>query len=61
MAKGVWKLHLMVRRSNASVRRFYEALGFSEDEVTMLSKRMKPMPLITPTHPNRCPKSISRA
>jgi ribosomal protein S18 acetylase RimI-like enzyme len=38
LSKGVWKLHLMVRRSNAPVQTFYEKLGFSESDVSVLSK-----------------------
>ncbi len=37
-SKGVWKMHLMVRRSNVEVHDFYEKLGFSESEVSVLSK-----------------------
>ncbi len=39
-AKGVWKMHLMIRRTNAPVRDFYEKLGFSESEVLVVSKSL---------------------
>jgi ribosomal protein S18 acetylase RimI-like enzyme len=45
-AKGIWKMHLMVRTSNAAVRTFYEQLGFADDSVVVLSKRLRPMPHI---------------
>jgi len=38
--KGVWKVHLMVRRTNGAVRAFYEKLGFSESDVFVLSKSL---------------------
>lgn len=44
VARGVWKLNLMVRRGNEAVTGFYAALGYGEDEVTVLSKRLQPMP-----------------
>ncbi len=39
-AKGAWKMHLMIRRSNGAVRTFYEKLGFSESDVVVLSKSL---------------------
>ena len=50
-AKGVWKMHLMVRPSNAAVHSFYERLGFADDGVVVLSKRLHPMPYIEPGVP----------
>ena len=49
--KGVWKMHLLVRRSNQAVHAFYDTLGFAMDDVTALSKRLKPMPHIDPKAP----------
>lgn len=37
--RGVPKLNIMVRRENAKVRAFYDALGAGEDDVIVLSKR----------------------
>jgi GNAT superfamily N-acetyltransferase len=45
-AKGVWKMQIMIRSSNLSVRSFYEQLGFADDGVVVLSKRLRPMPYI---------------
>ena len=45
-AKGVWKMHLMVRNSNVSVLKFYEHLGFADDSVIVLSKQLRPIPHI---------------
>jgi len=50
-AKGVWKMHLMVRPSNGAVHNFYEGLGFADDGVVVLSKRLHPMPHIAPGVP----------
>lgn len=44
VARGVWKLNLMVRRGNDAVTGFYATLGYGEDEVTVMSKRLQPMP-----------------
>ena len=52
LARGIWKLQLMVRRSNQDVHRFYETLGFSDDDVRVLSKRLKPMPYIDSNAPS---------
>ena len=38
---GCLKVNLQVRRSNVSVIQFYEHLGFKEDEVVSLGKRLK--------------------
>lgn len=38
--RDVPKLHLMVRHSNAGVRAFYEALGYTEVEVLVLGRRL---------------------
>ena len=40
-ARGVWKLNLMVRHGNETATGFYAALGYGEDEVTVLSKRLR--------------------
>jgi ribosomal protein S18 acetylase RimI-like enzyme len=44
VARGVWKLNLMVRKGNEAVTGFYASLGYGEDEVIVLSKRLQPMP-----------------
>ena len=49
--RGAWKVHLMVRRSNQTVHQFYDAIGYIPDDVTVLSKRLKPMPFIDPKAP----------
>jgi ribosomal protein S18 acetylase RimI-like enzyme len=43
-ARGVWKVNLMVRRGNEAVTGFYAALGYGEDEVVVLSKRLRETP-----------------
>ncbi|MEQ8266683.1 MAG: GNAT family acetyltransferase [Parvibaculum sp.] len=43
-ARGVWKLNLMVRRGNEATTGFYAALGYGEDEVVVLSKRLRETP-----------------
>lgn len=42
LAAGCPKLSLMVRRSNAQVLGFYQALGYSQDDVVSLGKRLIP-------------------
>ncbi len=45
LAKGVWKVQLMVRSSNLDVRRFYERLGYERSDVTVLSRLVgEPVP-----------------
>lgn len=39
-ALGCPKLNLQVRSSNASVRAFYQALGYGQDDVISLGKRL---------------------
>ena len=39
-ALGCPKINLQVRRSNTAVVRFYQSLGFAEDEVISLGKRL---------------------
>lgn len=38
--RGVWKLNLMVRTGNAAATGFYAGLGYGEDEVVVMSKRL---------------------
>jgi ribosomal protein S18 acetylase RimI-like enzyme len=38
--RGVWKLNLLVRRENAGVVRFYEKLGYSDQDCVALGKRL---------------------
>jgi ribosomal protein S18 acetylase RimI-like enzyme len=38
--RGVWKLNLLVRRSNAGVIGFYESMGYKEEEVVGMGKRL---------------------
>jgi ribosomal protein S18 acetylase RimI-like enzyme len=38
--RGVPKLNLMVRANNEAVLGFYEALGYSRDEVVVMSRRL---------------------
>jgi ribosomal protein S18 acetylase RimI-like enzyme len=40
-ALGCPKINLMVRRSNAGVIAFYHKLGFAEDEVVSMGKRLE--------------------
>jgi ribosomal protein S18 acetylase RimI-like enzyme len=39
-ARGVWKLNLLVRRENKGVVRFYEKLGYSNQDCVALGKRL---------------------
>ena len=41
-ALGCPKLNIQVRESNTEVLRFYEALGYSDDKVVSLGKRLIP-------------------
>lgn len=50
-ARGVWKMHLLVRSSNLAVQDFYRSLGFADDSVAVLSKRLQPMPHIDEVAP----------
>lgn len=43
-ARGVWKLNLMVRRGNEGAMGFYAELGYQEDEVVVMSKRLRETP-----------------
>ncbi|MDZ4382146.1 MAG: hypothetical protein U0942_12485 [Parvibaculum sp.] len=43
-ARGVWKLNLMVRRGNEGAMGFYAELGYGEDEVVAMSKRLRETP-----------------
>jgi len=38
--RGVPKLNLMLRGGNAAARGFYAALGYGEDDVIVLSRRL---------------------
>lgn len=40
VARGVWKLNLLVRKSNAGVIGFYQGMGYTEDGVVELGKRL---------------------
>ena len=40
LARGVTKLNLMVRQSNQAAAGFYADLGYEEDAVTVLSRRL---------------------
>jgi len=40
-ALGCPKINLMIRRSNAGAMAFYEKLGFSEDDVVSMGKRLE--------------------
>lgn len=39
-ARGVWKLNLLVRRENEAVLRFYEKLGYGDQDCVALGKRL---------------------
>ena len=39
-ARGVWKLNLMVRRGNEAATGFYAGLGYGEEAVVVMSKRL---------------------
>ncbi len=49
--KGIWKMHLIVRKSNQAMHTFYDTLGFVQEDVIAFSKRLKPMPHIDPKAP----------
>lgn len=38
---GVWKINLMIRTSNTQVRDFYAAIGYQDDPVTVMSRRLE--------------------
>lgn len=40
VARGVWKLNLLVRTTNAGVIGFYENMGYKEEEVVGMGKRL---------------------
>ena len=42
LAAGCPKISLLVRRSNAQVLGFYQALGYAQDDVVSLGKRLIP-------------------
>lgn len=42
VARGCPKINLQVRTTNAQVRRFYEALGYTQDAVVSYGKRLIP-------------------
>jgi len=44
IARGCPKLNLLVRSSNAAVVAFYEQLGYAQDDVLCLGKRLIPDP-----------------
>lgn len=44
VTRGVWKLNLMVRRGNETATEFYAALGYDEEPVTVMAKRLGEMP-----------------
>jgi ribosomal protein S18 acetylase RimI-like enzyme len=39
-ARGIWKLNLLVRRENDGVVRFYEKLGYGDQDCVALGKRL---------------------
>ncbi|MGB3811325.1 MAG: GNAT family acetyltransferase [Parvibaculum sp.] len=41
IARGVWKLNLLVRKSNSGVIGFYEEMGYTEEDVVEMGKRLK--------------------
>jgi ribosomal protein S18 acetylase RimI-like enzyme len=41
-ALGCPKINLQVRRTNKAVIHFYQAIGFEEDDVISLGKRLAP-------------------
>jgi ribosomal protein S18 acetylase RimI-like enzyme len=41
-ARGIAKLQLMVRRSNAPVLKFYETLGFEPSDVVVMQRWLTP-------------------
>lgn len=40
VARGVWKLNLLVRKTNAGVIGFYEGMGYKEEDVVGMGKRL---------------------
>ncbi len=42
LARGVWKMHLLVRAENTAAVSFYEHLGFSDGRVSCLQKVIRP-------------------
>jgi ribosomal protein S18 acetylase RimI-like enzyme len=46
--RGVWKINLLVRESNAAVIGFYEALGYGDQTCRVMGKRLDGRPDRTP-------------
>jgi hypothetical protein len=44
LSRGAPKLELMVREGNEHAEKFYEALGFERQQVTVYGKWLKPLP-----------------
>ncbi len=42
VAKGIWKLNLMIRSENTKVIGFYERLGYEEQDIAMLGRWIDP-------------------
>ena len=52
-ARGVWKINLLVRASNAAVIGFYEALGYGDQDCRVLGKRLDGRADRAPRDPER--------
>lgn len=39
--RGVWKLNLLVRKSNAGVVGFYQSMGYKEEDVVEMGRRLR--------------------
>lgn len=39
--RGVWKLNLLVRKTNTGVVGFYEGMGYAEEDVVEMGKRLR--------------------
>lgn len=44
--RGVWKVNLLVRRENATVKGFYEALGYGVSPVICLARKIEDDPAL---------------
>lgn len=60
-ARGVWKINLLVRASNAAVIGFYEALGYGDQDCRVMGKRLDGRADHTPLDWQRQGRAAARA
>lgn len=50
--RGIWRMNLKVRRSNAAVCEFYQSLGYEELDVLVMGRDLRPTPHIDADAPH---------